>query len=42
MLAERVTYFTESVIREDYRRRRDILLSYLREAGFGFSEPAGA
>lgn len=26
----------------DYRRRRDILLPYLREAGFEFNEPEGA
>jgi aspartate/methionine/tyrosine aminotransferase len=29
-------------LRADYTRRRDILLPYLREAGFLFSEPAGA
>ena len=29
-------------LREDYRRRREILLGYLREAGFAFFEPRGA
>jgi aminotransferase len=29
-------------LREDYRRRRGILLPYLREAGFEFAEPEGA
>jgi aminotransferase len=29
-------------LREDYRRRRGILLGYLREAGFAFEEPRGA
>src|SRR5687768_7179871 len=29
-------------LREDYRRRREILLGYLREAGFAFVEPRGA
>jgi aminotransferase len=29
-------------LREDYRRRREILLTYLREAGFLFFEPRGA
>jgi aminotransferase len=29
-------------LREDYRRRRDILLPYLRDAGFRFREPEGA
>ena len=29
-------------VRADYRRRRDILLPYLREAGFALEEPEGA
>lgn len=29
-------------LREDYRRRRELLVGYLREAGFEFHEPAGA
>ena len=29
-------------LREDYRRRREILLEYLRQAGFAFVEPRGA
>lgn len=29
-------------LREDYRRRRGILLGYLREAGFEFQDPDGA
>src|SRR5436305_4723076 len=29
-------------LREDYRRRRGILLPYLRDAGFEFAEPEGA
>lgn len=29
-------------LRDDYRRRRGILLGYLREAGFDFEEPRGA
>ena len=29
-------------LREDYRRRRDILLTYLRDAGFEFHQPDGA
>jgi aminotransferase len=29
-------------LREDYRRRRGILLGYLRDAGFAFAEPRGA
>jgi aminotransferase len=29
-------------LREGYRRRRDLLLPYLRQAGFNFSEPEGA
>jgi aminotransferase len=33
-------YYTK--LCEDYRRRRDILLRYLRESGFVFTEPRGA
>ena len=29
-------------LRDDYRRRASILLPYLRDAGFAFSEPQGA
>jgi aminotransferase len=29
-------------LREDYRRRRDLFLPYLRQAGFTFAEPQGA
>ena len=29
-------------LRDDYRRRRDLFLPYLREAGFAFHEPDGA
>jgi aminotransferase len=29
-------------LRDDYRRRRDLLLGYLRQAGFAFVEPEGA
>jgi aspartate/methionine/tyrosine aminotransferase len=29
-------------LREHYRRRRDLFLPYLRDAGFAFHEPAGA
>jgi aminotransferase len=29
-------------LRVDYRRRRDVLLGYLREAGFAFHDPDGA
>jgi aminotransferase len=34
------TYYHK--LREGYRRRRDLLLPYLRQAGFTFSEPEGA
>lgn len=33
-------YYTK--LREDYSRRRDILLGYLRDAGFEFHDPDGA
>src|SRR5262249_50687363 len=29
-------------LRDDYRRRRDVLLGYLRNAGFDFRDPDGA
>ena len=29
-------------LRDDYRRRRDLFLPYLRDAGFTFTEPEGA
>lgn len=34
------TYYEK--LRSDYQRRRDILVGYLREAGFGFEAPEGA
>lgn len=34
------TYYAK--LREDYRRRRSILLPYLHDAGFSFAEPQGA
>jgi aspartate/methionine/tyrosine aminotransferase len=34
------SYYTK--LRDDYRRRASILLPYLHEAGFEFSDPAGA
>ena len=39
-LALPATYYEK--LRTDYRRRRDLLLPYLREAGFSFEVPEGA